>query len=416
MNQSPRSSVDAIHSPSSPFLQNLQQRLRKGSTASRASSQSSDAVQSTGDISTQPQDGRATKRYLLSILRDDWEYPNPIPENESLNLDRQVSGYRLRDESASEYESSGGRGPRISTEDPYRFEGPDDVGATVRRRRARKRRLLEQEMTWNEGLRIWTLRRDAWTEAVQEKPPTSSQENEYGDTSRKSTSRDGKRSTSSDSAHRSSSSVPSWPLPTPNQNGVDSRGPTDLSQATTNADPEGDLQDGPYLPIYPPLLPASNILRSRIKSTAYPTIYSKVVVQSLSPNVPIPLNHMINALVEGWKVEGNWPPQPLAAERRLANRKPKKAETAFQKWKREQEEKRRAAAEKAQEAQWKLEESEHKGVRKSITGVVKKAFGRKDPDEDSIDRDLEKMGLTFESGGEEEEGTDTVGALANGHV
>ena len=41
----------------------------------------------------------------------------------------------------------------------------------------------------------------------------------------------------------------------------------------------------------------------------YTAIYSKVVVQGLTPTVPIPLSHMVAALVQGWKAEGNWPPK-----------------------------------------------------------------------------------------------------------
>jgi hypothetical protein len=76
------------------------------------------------------------------------------------------------------------------------------------------------------------------------------------------------------------------------------------------------------------------VVRDRIRPAAYPIIYSKIVVQGLSPNVPIPLSHMIPALVEGWKSEGNWPPQPSAP---LASDVKKGLKSsAFAKWRREQ--------------------------------------------------------------------------------
>jgi hypothetical protein len=61
--------------------------------------------------------------------------------------------------------------------------------------------------------------------------------------------------------------------------------------------------------LYPPLLPSSNPVRASIKPSIYTAIYSKVVVQGLTPTVPIPLPHIVAALVQGWKAEDNWPPK-----------------------------------------------------------------------------------------------------------
>ena len=416
MNQSPRSSIDALHSPTSPFLHNLQQRLRKGSSASRASSQSSETTQSNYDAALHSgQDTKSTKRYLLSILRDDWEYPTTQIRKDNLKVQREATSYRLRDESVSEYESTPSKRPPSRQGDPYKFDNPDEVGAVIERRRARKRRMLEQEITWNDGLRIWTLRRDAWTGAIPHKPQNQTAESPQ----KKRFSKDSKRRTSNDS-YRSSSPVSSWPLSNPEQNGNGAERTT-APTSPDAAKAEFDLPDGPYLPIYPPILPASHTLRSRIKPTAYPTFYSKVVVQGLAPNVPIPLNHMINALVEGWKAEGNWPPAPL--EPQLASprsgRKVKRPESAFAKWKREQDEKRKSAAEKREEIRYSMEEptqSNSKGgsVTKRLSGAVKKALGKKTDEEQDIEHDLERMGLTFESAPDDD--PDDAEALANGHV
>ncbi|KAK4928516.1 hypothetical protein LTR66_016218, partial [Elasticomyces elasticus] len=164
---------------------------------------------------------------------------------------------------------------------------------------------------------------------------------------------------------------------------------------------DASIIEGPYLPIYAPLLPASNILRARIKPQAYPTIYSKVVIQGLSPNVPVPLNHMIGALVAGWKAEGNWLPQVAAAEAtqtQMKSGKKTKTETAFAKWKREQEERKRrvlrdtpGAMEWQPEMQYiQEEEPEKKGVKR----VLKKVIGMHHSDKS--EKELEKIGLTFE--------------------
>ncbi|RMZ76268.1 hypothetical protein DV737_g4896, partial [Chaetothyriales sp. CBS 132003] len=114
-----------------------------------------------------------------------------------------------------------------SSGNPYKFDTPDAVGDFVRERRWKRRKLIEEECMWNDGLRNWIRQRDVWTGAVETK---------------------------------------------------------ELPQA-------GD-----------------HVLRSCIQPLAYPVIYSKVVVQTLTPNIPIPLTHMTKILVEGWKSEGNWPP------------------------------------------------------------------------------------------------------------
>lgn len=333
-------------------------------------------------------------------------------QQDELKIRREATGYCFREESLSEYESEDRKRWAGHEDNPYRFETPDDVSALIEKKKARKKRLLEQEMSWNDGLRVWILRRDAWTGAVPLKPPPKSQGSNM---TPKMSPRDRVHRDSSDSTGRSSSSAPSWPLPVPT-------GASELHSPSDNVIPAANSEqqehpDGPYLPIYPPLLPASHTLRSRIRPTAYPTIYSKVVILNLTPNVPIPLTHMIGALVDGWKSEGNWPPQVVEPTTRLTGRrKQKKNESAFQKWKREQEEKRNAAMSRTDEVQWEHEEPEHKGVRRSISSAMKKILGSgsTEHEEANVDRDLEKIGLTFENDPEVE--TQTPSALRNGHV
>lgn len=412
MSPSPRSPADAnTHSPSSPFFHHLSQRLRKGSSSSRASSLNSESTQSSPEVSNQVQDANSTKRYLLSILRDDWEYPTTQAHKDDLKIQREASTYRLRDESVSEYESPSAKRSRSKNDDAYKFEHPDEVGEVIERRRARKRRLLEQEMAWNEGLRIWTLRRDSWTGAVPQRPQSKPQQASSRRPRR--LSQESKHRSGSDSTEGSSVSAPSWPLPDDPQSRTDASAMEDVPRTVVDDEPQQDLHDGPYLPIYPPLLPASHALRSRIKPSAYPTLYSKVVIQGLSPNVPIPLDQMVSALVEGWKAEGNWPPQPVEPPKTILQRRSKKGESAFQKWRRDQDDKRRAATKNAHEVQYLQEEPDQKGVRKSISGVVKKAFGMGGPEGGDRDKDLEKIGLTFE---DVEDGDNDASALNNGLV
>lgn len=332
-------------------------------------------------------------------------------QKDDLKIRREASGYCFREESLSEYESEDRRRWAGHEDNPYRFETPDDVSALIEKKKARRKRLLEQEMSWNDGLRVWTLRRDAWTGAVPFKPSPKPQGSSQ---SPKVSSKERVHRDSSDSTGRSSSSAPSWPLPVPTNPG-EPLDPSDNVIPAANSEQQ-EHPDGPYLPIYPPLLPASHTLRSRIRTTAYPTIYSKVVILNLTPNVPIPLTHMIGALVDGWKSEGNWPPQVTEPTRLTARRKQKKSESAFQKWKREQEEKRNAAMARADEVQWEQEEPEHKGVRRSISSAMKKILGSGGAEQEephNVERDLEKIGLTFEDD-PEREGDAT--ALKNGHV
>ena len=63
------------------------------------------------------------------------------------------------------------------------------------------------------------------------------------------------------------------------------------------------------IPVPEPILPASHPARKAVSSTMYRTIYSKVVLQGQTPNLPVNLQDMTNALVQGWKDDGEWPPK-----------------------------------------------------------------------------------------------------------
>ncbi|KAK8183858.1 hypothetical protein BC567DRAFT_156207 [Phyllosticta citribraziliensis] len=69
----------------------------------------------------------------------------------------------------------------------------------------------------------------------------------------------------------------------------------------------------PPLPIAPRILP-HNPIRDSITPRSYPDIYSKIVLQSQTPKVPINLKDMTTALVSGWKADGEWPPKPSHAD------------------------------------------------------------------------------------------------------
>jgi Protein of unknown function (DUF4050) len=64
------------------------------------------------------------------------------------------------------------------------------------------------------------------------------------------------------------------------------------------------------VPVVEPFLPSSNPVRAAINPSIYRSIYSKVVLQGLTPAVPINLADLTKAVVEGWKADGQWPPKP----------------------------------------------------------------------------------------------------------
>ena len=62
----------------------------------------------------------------------------------------------------------------------------------------------------------------------------------------------------------------------------------------------------------PPILPPTNQFRELIKPSTWPLIYAQVIIKGLTPNIPINLKDIVNALVQGWKKDGEWPPKSEA--------------------------------------------------------------------------------------------------------
>lgn len=72
---------------------------------------------------------------------------------------------------------------------------------------------------------------------------------------------------------------------------------------------ESDHEE-PLIPVVPSLIATTNPIRASITPAMYPSIYSKVVVQGLTPTVPINLADVTKAMVQGWKADGQWPSKP----------------------------------------------------------------------------------------------------------
>ncbi|KAJ6260200.1 hypothetical protein Dda_4424 [Drechslerella dactyloides] len=159
--------------------------------------------------------------------------------------------YRSRDESESDDGRQGKNAKSVYPDDEprsaYRFHGPDAIGAakpTREERKARRKQELEDEMQWNEGLRIWVERRDLWTQA-------------------------------------------------------DRHGRVPIGKSR--------FQDNPF---YNAVVPE-----------AYPQLYQRIIIKSNTPSIPINLQHMTNALIEGWKADGQWPPKPTRPEPSITRKK-----------------------------------------------------------------------------------------------
>ena len=296
----PRGSIDTISQerPASPRFEGLRRRFRSSSNANSVSSETLPKVESEKPAS-KTEALRAAKRFLLSTIRSDWNYTTGGVSDalSSVHIEsREPLEYRVRVDGSSDFESDGTNHKKATAQksnesDPYKFDSPDAIGTSILEKKRKKRKLFEEEMQWNEGIRTYAKRRDAWTGATDRWPGKRRRMGPGFDTD---SGRNGSNSTDVSAE---------WPL---------SRSPSDPQSSSSDSLNPPDDEPGPWLPVYSPLLPDDNPVRANITPAAYPTIYSKVVIQSLTPAVPIPLTHMTYALIAGWKQDGAWPPQSQA--------------------------------------------------------------------------------------------------------
>ncbi|KFY57123.1 hypothetical protein V497_05731 [Pseudogymnoascus sp. VKM F-4516 (FW-969)] len=262
----------------------------------------------------------AVRNILASKIRNDWTFPNVVddaelepsealpegdPEQPTTWIERGDWLSELSDSSDSDNglaqtstnSTSGAEKPAKKTKkkiNPFRFDSPDGVGEALRRsadrRKLRRQRKLQEELAYNEGLRCFTARRNAWTNARIVRRP------------------------------RCAAASPTSP------NGEKPPAGTDDEEAILDT----------LLPIAPPLLPPSTPMRRNITSRAHSTIYDKVVMQSQTPMCPINLQTVVSSCVDGWKRDGEWPPRGTEPEATLARRRNVEAAGAAQKgvWRR----------------------------------------------------------------------------------
>ncbi|KAH9898662.1 hypothetical protein F4778DRAFT_771710 [Xylariomycetidae sp. FL2044] len=194
----------------------------------------------------------------------------------------------------------------------YRFDNPEGVGIAVKAnelaRSANRRRAARAEMQWNAGLACFNARRDAWTGAkvarVRPKPPSS-----VPTSPSKRLSFWGRISTPTSPVDAPATSPLS---PTATRTSGDttavSCSDTDGKEANTKKD-SSTYPIQTLLPLAPPILPPANPMRSSITPASYPSIYDKIVVQTMTPACPVNLVDVIRACVTGWKRDGEWPPR-----------------------------------------------------------------------------------------------------------
>ena len=245
----------------------------------------------------------AVRKILASKVRNDWDFPNKVdkaelepsealPEGDPNQPTAWVErGDWLSELSSSDdsdddlaktntNSSSGKSGSEKTSKlkvrrrsiNPFRFDSPDGVGEALRRsadrRKLRRQRKMNEELAYNEGLRCFIARRNAWTNARVIKRPGS---------------------------------------------------PSTTEKATPQTEGEADepILDT-LIPIAPPLLPPETPMRRNITSRAHSTIYDKVVMQSQTPMCPINLQTVVSSCVDGWKRDGEWPPKGTEPEPSLA--------------------------------------------------------------------------------------------------
>lgn len=295
---------------------------------------------------------REAKRYIRDVVRNDWCFEpststtGPRFETSWPVSEQEVAEWRLRgyDDSGSELE------PQDEDEDFDESTPPPAAGERDNERRRKRRRQMEEEMSWNEGLRTWMERRDAWAGA-RTRREIQERENRLrgagGDTTINATASAAAANgaeariegicdeasalaasmdisfaiteKNEDNEEGKGQQLPQ-PQPQPAQptetNVTESEQPLEPSQSPHSDNhlldqkASSDIPDEPFIPVVPSIISNTNPIRASISPNMYPSIYSKVIVQSLTPTVPINLADVTKAMVQGWKADGQWPTKP----------------------------------------------------------------------------------------------------------
>ncbi|KAJ5845350.1 hypothetical protein N7534_009019 [Penicillium rubens] len=334
---------------------------------------------------------REAKIFVKEVVRNDWDFeagvPSPSSADGTLCHNREVCEWRVREFDTPTSELEPQSSDSEQEYDPSAF-APGDAGIERRRKR---RRQIDDEMAWNEGLRVWMARRDAWCGAktrrqIRAEEAKRALAGAQTDTTDQSDSvnlgrNDATSSGSSESAALSgrgsegigasdlavrtetSLSIADREKSEELQSRVDmtSGQQEDQEEGLSTAPEEGAKRkassetnitepdqkvatkvptqptsfpavedqteeekveeelDEPLCPVAPPFISNDNPVRASINPAIYPSIYTKVVVQGMTPTVPVNLAHLTKAMVQGWKADGQWPPKPAVTSIVLAD-------------------------------------------------------------------------------------------------
>lgn len=260
---------------------------------------------------------RETRDHLHTVVRNDWEFPAP-PALAPPDLPPDTP-YLQRTFSLSSPSPSPSRSPlaanasapcrtsrNIQSHDPYRFADPSAIGSSILERKAKRQRILREEVASNAGLRTFMARRNAWTGALFAQMPND--------------------------APVRHDVVILHSIPDPlvlAQGQIQSPLEDTVTPATehTPSSPRTFIDDNAteLLPLSPPLIHPSHPVRARISEASYPAIYTRVVVQGTRPSVPINLADMTRALVKGWQSDGEWPPKQAALDPLVGRRRARRS-------------------------------------------------------------------------------------------
>ncbi|MCJ1464732.1 hypothetical protein MMC07_003345 [Pseudocyphellaria aurata] len=232
------------------------------------------------------------KREILANVRTDWTWPpssSPadVPPTSRLTATTQ---YRARDSDSDSPPSPSPPSSNFSLVksmiNPYKYENPDSLGLSIQVRRRKRHRRLRKEMDWNDGLATFIQRRNAWAgaRAFPQNLDTDPVPLEKG------------------LVNGTAPVTATMPLSSPSS-------PSSSRSSSRSSSPTTPLESAPMVPLPPPLLSPTHPARVAVTPSAYPLIYSRVVTQGVSPGVPINLSDMVQALVQGWKENGDWPPK-----------------------------------------------------------------------------------------------------------
>lgn len=232
------------------------------------------------------------KREILANVRTDWTWPPSSSPADVPSISRltATTQYRARDSDSDSPPSPSQPSSNFalvkSVINPYKYDNPDSLGLSMQVRRRKRYRQLRKEMDWNDGLATFIQRRDAWAGARvfpqnQDTDPVPLEKGHVNGTA---------------------PITATMPLSTASS-------PPSSRSSSRSSSPTTPLESVPMVPLPPPLLSPTHPARVAVTPSAYPVIYSRVVTQGVSPGVPINLSDMVQALVQGWKENGDWPPK-----------------------------------------------------------------------------------------------------------